>query len=327
MSTQALAAGAGLNQLTGQMRTFYKRLFIENYVSNFVFGRFGSQENIPMRVGRTASWSTIDAFPVAAELAEGSDGTELDATTGALTAALKDFGSYLTYSSHLSLNAEDPVLAGFAREFGVQHARTMNAEVLAVLDAATNVSYADGAANDAALVVGNVLNAADVQAIVTDFEAADVPPLTTFVLPSGNVGTLPGEPAYIALVHPHSLFDIRSDPAWISVAKYQSFALPGEVGRTDNVRFINAGSVAPFVADAGAGTVDVYHTILLGANGYGVADMGRSVQLFASSPADVSQANPLGRRGTMGWTDEQASLIIKPAGVRKLHHAATRGAN
>jgi N4-gp56 family major capsid protein len=95
-------------------------------------------------------------------------------------------------------------------------------------------------------------------------------------------------------VHPHQSRRLRDNPEWIEVSKYAApgnFML-GEIGRINDVVFIETTQVKKTVNGAGAGNKDLYQAIMIGDNAFGhaialpvelrdggVIDFGREHQL------------------------------------------------
>ena len=139
---------------------------------------------------------------------------------------------------------------------------------------------------------------------------------------------------YVCFVHPHQSRTLRDDPAWIEASKYgapdQLFT--GEIGRIDDVRFIETTLMcngACFAGDAthdpddafvaglkhgaeGApATVDVYQAILFGEDYYGYA-VGLPVELRDDGVTDFGREHRLAWYGIWGsgiLHDERAVVI------------------
>jgi len=104
---------------------------------------------------------------------------------------------------------------------------------------------------------------------------------------------------YVCFVHPHQSRRLRDDPSWIEMTKYASpgnFAL-GEIGRIDDVVFIETTQVKQIVNDTNAAPENqkvVYQSNLIGDNAFGHA---------ISLPVELRDGGVLdhGREHSIAW--------------------------
>ncbi len=333
-ATHSLASGGGLNQLTGQARTFYRRVFIKELLPRLVFNLFGRPDSIPLREGRTISWPTMGALEAGETLAEGGDGTEATLSLSSKTATLADYGKYHRFSSHVALNAPDPVLEELVVRLAKRASRDLDSVTRDVLKASSNIFRPSTYTLNSQITAADVLDATLIQKVVASFDANDVEPVTSFINPTGGIGTVTGEPSYVAFAHAHVINDLRKNAAtngFITVDKYQAgnVIFPGEAGKIGQVRFLNIGSQGAMTANIGASSlVDVYHTIVIGADAFGVVDLdNRPVEIMAVPPSQISHANPLGRRGSVGYVASHAAAILIDNAVAVLNTASSYGVN
>ena len=334
MAIHSLASGAGLNQLENQARTFYQRVFVRELNPRLLYNRFGMADTIPLREGRTISWPTMDPLEAGEALPEGGDGTEGDVTLGNITASLADYGKYHRYSNHVDLSAPDPVLTTLVRRLAVRAAKDIDAATRDVLAAVSNIIRPNDRAADVNVVAGDILDQESIQQAVSSFDENDVDPITGFLSANAGSSTVPGEPSFVAIVHAHTVKDLRENAPGNGFQSVDTYAtgnntLPGEVGKMDQVRFISAGSAGKVEANIGASsTVDVYTTVVMGADAYGVIDLaGRGVNVWAVAPTQLSHGNPLARRGSIGYTTEHAAAVLQSAGVIAIRHSSSKGTN
>ena len=322
------------NQLSGQARTYYRRVFIKELLPRLVFNLFGRPDSIPLREGRTISWTTMGALEAGETLTEGSDGSEATLSLGAKTATLADYGKYHRFSSHVALNAPDPVLEELVQRLAKRAARDLDTVTRDVLKASSNIFRPSTYTLNSQITASDVLDATMIQKAVATFNANDVEPITSFINPNGGSNTVTGEPAYVAFAHAHVVNDLRKNAGtngFVTVDKYQAgnVIFPGEVGKIGQVRFINIGSQGAMTANIGASSlVDVYHTIVIGADAFGVVDLdNRPVEIMAVPPSQISHANPLGRRGSIGYVAAHAAAILIDNAVCVLNSASSYGVN
>lgn len=117
-------------------------------------------------------------------------------------------------------------------------------------------------------------------------------------LARANVPTIGG--MYVMVAHDDVINDLRNDAnagSWMDVNKYAQpgVALANEVGSIAGFRVIRNNAAALITADAGAGSVDTYRSLFLGANALGKA-VSQEVGLKITGPFDK-----LTRFVNMGW--------------------------
>jgi N4-gp56 family major capsid protein len=109
--------------------------------------------------------------------------------------------------------------------------------------------------------------------------------------------------SYVAIVHPDVAYDIMSDPKWVNVKTYSDpdGMYEGEIGKIEGVRFVET-TEAKVYKDAGASSRDVYGTLILGANAYGVTEVtGGGLQHIVKQLGSAGSEDPLNQRATAGW--------------------------
>lgn len=134
------------------------------------------------------------------------------------------------------------------------------------------------------------------------------------ILSTNNAPKIGGN-YYICFVHPHQSRTLRDDPAWINASNYgapeQLFS--GEIGRIDDVRFIEttmmpngaapAGdNIAGYKADlkgAGKNSIDVYQAVLFGEDYYAMA-VALPPEIRTDTPQDFQRELKLGWYGIWG---------------------------
>ena len=114
---------------------------------------------------------------------------------------------------------------------------------------------------------------------------------------------------YVCFVHPHQSRELRDDSAWVEASKYGApeQLFNGEIGRIDDVRFIETTIMPNGVAPEGdeaytpelrtgeeGNQVDVYQAVLFGEDTFGYA-VGLPVELRDNGVTDF------GREHAIGW--------------------------
>ena len=109
--------------------------------------------------------------------------------------------------------------------------------------------------------------------------------------------------SYVGIIHPDVSFDLMSDPEWKYPHQYKdtSNLYNEEIGEIGGVRFVETTEAKKFTS-AGASSRDVYATMILGANAYGVTEItGGGLQTIVKQLGSAGTADPLNQRATAGW--------------------------
>ena len=112
---------------------------------------------------------------------------------------------------------------------------------------------------------------------------------------------------YAAIIHPNVAYDLMRDPEWIDWQKHTSpeHMYNGEIGRIANVVFFESTEAKVFEG-AGASNADVYSTVIIGKNAYGVTGIqGGGLETIIKS--NEQAGGPLNQYSTVGYTQAEAA--------------------
>jgi N4-gp56 family major capsid protein len=279
------SAGAS-SQLSPAIQTIWSKEILFQSMPILRFEQFAVKKTeLGVQPGLTINFMRYNNLGDATQLVEG-----VRMETNALTASqfsitVAEHG-YAVAVSELLLNASfDDVMASASRLLGRNMATYLDVSARNTLYGASSVIYGynrfvtaaisnqspydrgSAAANRAAL--GAVT--APVATNGYHFTSAVVKDAVE-TLATKNVPRL-GE-TYVAFIHPHQSRKLRDDPEFIEVTKYAApgnFML-GEIGRLNDVVFIETTQVTPSTTLTGAGgTTPIYRAIFLGDNAFGHA--------------------------------------------------------
>ena len=277
------------NDLSPEMKIFYSDYLIDNAKPNLVHDQFAQKHPIPKNGGKTIEFRKYSPFAKAlTPITEGvtPDGHNLNLTT--LTATVAQYGDYVELSDVLLLTAIDNNLVEATKLLGNQAGETLDTITREVLVGGTNVQYSGGKSARSALTVDDKLTVDDC------FRAARF-------LKTQKAQKIDGY--YVAIIHPDVAYDIMRSDEWTSAAKYAGSTqlFEGEIGRVAGIRFVET-TEAKIFAKAGASSKDVYATLVLGANAYGVTEVdGGGLQHIVKQLGSAGTADPLNQRATVGW--------------------------
>jgi hypothetical protein len=170
--------------------------------------------------------------------------------------------------------------------------QSLHAVAMDELTAGTNVIYAGGATSRSGLIGTMKLTKAEIRQAATLLKRNDIPPFA--------------DGYYVCFIHPDKVNDLFTDQELImlSMSRKEPIA-QGYIGELAGVRFIE--TTAMPVLDG-----NVYQTLVVGSNAYGVVDLdGNTLQTV------YSNLDKLGRVKTVGWKAYFAvKRLYEPAIVR-----------
>lgn len=311
--------------LSDEMKTFYSDYLIDMAEPELVHDQFAQKHPIPKNGGKTIEFRKYDPLPKAlTPLTEGvtPDGQKLSMST--ITAGVKQYGGFVELSDILLLTAIDNNLVQATKLLGSQAGRTLDTITREVLNGGTNVQYAEGQVKARAELVGG----ATTDLTKNHYLTVDAVRKAVRFLKVMNAPKINGY--YAGIIHPDCSYDLMSDPKWVNVKTYSDpdGIYEGEIGRIEGVRFVET-SEAKVWEKAGkdaagnegspqASKRDVYSTLILGADAYGVTEItGGGLQHIVKQLGSAGTADPLNQRATAGWkATKVAERLVEPYMVR-----------
>ena len=288
-NTNVTTAATEGNNLSVEMKTFYSDYLIDNAKALLVHDQFGQKHPIPKNGGKTIEFRKYSPFAKAlTPITEGvtPDGHKLNVTN--LTATVAQYGDYVELSDVLLLTAIDNNLVEATKLCGNQAGETLDTVTREVLVGGTNVQYSGGVSDRSALGADNKLTVDDC------FKAARF-------LKTQKAKKIDGY--YVAIIHPDVAYDLMRSEDWVNAVQYagSSQLFEGEIGRVAGIRFVET-TEAKIFEKAGSGSKDVYATLVLGENAYGVTEIeGGGLQHIVKQLGSAGTADPLNQRATVGW--------------------------
>lgn len=290
--------------LSDEMKTFYSDYLIDMAEPELVHDQFGQKHPIPKNGGKTIEFRKYDPLPKAlTPLTEGvtPDGQKL--TMGVITATVKQYGGFIELSDILLMTAIDNNLVQATKLLGSQAGRTLDTITREVLNGGTNVQYAEGQVSSRAALYYTSeddncnLTVDAVRRAVRFLKVMNAPRINGY---------------YAGIIHPDCSYDLMSDPKWVNVKTYSDpeGIYEGEIGRIEGVRFVET-SEAKKLPSAGSGGRDVYCTLILGSDAYGVTEVtGGGLEFIVKPLGSSGTADPLNQRATAGWKAMKTAEIL-----------------
>jgi len=316
-------ANTTTSEVTHAINNFYDRRLLMKAVPLFVHTRWAQVRDIPKNntnIIKFRRYTLLSAATTALSEGVTPSGSQLSITD--VTATIAYYGDYVTLTDVLLTETLDPVLTETAELLGIQAGDTLDQITRNVLAAGTTVQYASTATSTATVAAGMKISLAEVQEAVKTLKGNKARKITSIVDASTGFNTSPIPACYIGIVHPNTTAVLKNLAGWIPVEQYgQKKAMEGEVGTLDEVRFVETTN-AKVKEDSGAGSIDVYCTLILADQAYGVSRIsGAALKNIVKPLGSAGSADPLDQRQTSGWKASFVAKILNEDFMLRLEHA------
>ena len=306
--TTDTTAGTG-NDLSPEMKTYYSDYLIDLAEPHLVHDQFGQKKPIPANGGKTIEFRKYDSLPKATTaLTEGvtPNGQKMNVTT--ITATVDQYGGYIELSDVLMLTAIDNNLVEATKLIASQAGRTLDTITRNVLISELYMDFFPNGKSTAASLVGGASSG-------NDYMTVDLVRNVVRALKKQNTEKLNGY--YWGIIHPDIEYDLMSDPEWKYPHQYKDTRnlYDNELGEIAGVRFVESteAKIEKNVAydNATAGSRDVYHTLIGGANAYGVTEVtGGGLKHIVKPLGSGGTSDPLDQRATVGWKALKTAEVL-----------------
>ena len=324
-----------LSVLPPGTQAFYDRNLLSRAQPNDVHGRFGQKRPVPKNSGNQIKFRRYSQLAAASTpLVEGvtPSGSALSVTD--VTSTLVQYGDFVTLTDLVSMTNQDPVVTEATDVLGDQAGTTIDQVRRDVLVAGSNVAYASAVADRLSLV--NKLLAADLDKAIRFLKNQNAKYMKEGIMASDKVGTSSVRKSFIGIVHPDVEYDLESITGYKSVSDYgsQEGVIEDEIGSYKNIRFVSStnakiwtnattATTAGYKA-TGGGTNDVYATLIIAAEAYGLSPLsGEAMSTYVKPLGSAGAADPLNQRSTVGWKATTITTILNQAWMLRLESLAT----
>ena len=311
--SNALNANATTSSgMTNEMKTFYDKVLIKMAEPELVHDQFAQKRPIPAGNGKKIEFRKFDSLPrVTAALTEGVTPDGQSISVSKIEATVEQFGAYVTTTDMLNLTAFDNVQAETLELLASQAGKCSDTITKEVLAAATQVMWTNGKSSRTAIGGdADKLTIADIKKAVRWLKRNNAPKIND---------------NYVAIVHPDTAYDLMKDSEWVEAQKYTTSEkiFNGEIGKMYGVRFVES-TEAKIFEKAGASSADVYNTVVLGKDAYGVTAInGGGIETIVKQLGSGGTADPLNQRATMGWKLNKCAEILDNTKIVRIEHSVS----
>lgn len=350
--------------LSAEMKTFYEDTLIDNAEPKLVHDQFGDKYPIPKNNGKTIEFRKYAALPKAlTPLTEGVTPTGNSLSVSTKEATINQFGDYIKLSDMLQLTTIDNNVVQSTKLLGSQSGRTLDTITREIVNAGTNVIYADKA--DGSEVLSRKALTLDSELTVdTIFRAVAQ-------LKSMNADGISGG-EFVAIIHPFVSYALMRSDDWVSIHQYKNpeNIYQGEIGTIGGVRFVESTEAKIFAEDGcpefysltkdtkfvagktyytkssdtysaasvtpgGAVTADTYYekhytaifsTLVIGSHAYAVTDVtGGGLEHIIKQLGYGD--DPLNQRSSVGWKATKTAEILSDEYMVRIESCVKRYSN
>lgn len=306
------------------VNSFYSRDLLLRAQPFLTYTRFGQVKDIPTGNSFVIKFKRYANFsPATTPLNEGVTplGKKLSETI--LTATAQQYGDFVTLTDKLTMSTADPVRLEANSILGDQAGNTIDQLCRDVLLAGTNVIYAASRVSRVTVAAGDVITLANIQAAEETLKIGNTRYMTSFVDPSTGYNTVPLAPCFVGICHTYTTKTIRAMTGFTKVELYAnpSARMEGEFGKIENTRFIETVNGKVFTG-AGAGGIDVYGTLIMGQQAYGISRLaGHAIENIVKESGSAGTADPLNQRETSGWKATFVAKVLNDDFIIRIEHA------
>ena len=281
-------------------KTYYDRTMLEWAKAQLVYAQFGQKRPIPRNSGKTVEfrrWTLFTPDKTTQALTEGVTPSSQSLGQTKVEATIAQYGAYVEISDLLDLTAYDPVINDSAELLGEQLGIVVDNVTRDAMIADASNQFAGGAASAAAITGTAYLTVDEIRKAVRTLKGNKARRFSG----NGRSGH------FVCIVDPYATYDLQSDSLWQDVSKYSNAEqiYAGEIGRLFGVVFVETteGKVSLHTETTPLNsTYDLHHSIIFGADAYGVIDVAGSgvLQTIIKPRGSAGTADPLDQRSTVG---------------------------
>ena len=301
--TTALAATGGTNvRLSEVVLTIYSKDIMFQAQPVLRFDQFADvKTDLSATPGKQITFFKYSNLSAGGLLTEGTP-LATKALAGAQTSiAVYEYGNAVAVSNMLLATAFTDIMADTAKLLGQDYAKVIDGLARTALeDGAGSTVFADNAANADAIASDDYLTMEEIKDAVE-------------ILATNNSQKINND-HWVCFVHPHQSRNLRDDADWVTVGKLDPQRLyNGEIGRIDDVIFVETTQVAT-AANEAATPVDVYSSIMIGADAFGKA-VALPVEMRDNGVVDFGRERDLAWYTILGYgaLNEDNIVLIQTA--------------
>jgi len=311
-------------EIPAEVNNFYDKNLLVRVMALLVHTKFAQVRDIPKNAGtkviKFRRYGNLTAATT--PLTEGTtpEGQKMSVTD--ITATCAQYGDYITVTDVVTYESQDNVLLEASDILGDQAANTIDQLTRDILNAGSVVKYGGDATDRTTVASGDVLTTTLLDSAILTLKKANARRITRRVDANTGFNTTPIKAAFIGIVRPETTALLEAMTGFLPVNKYPSQAdvMEGEVGSYKDIRFIETTNAKVFTA-GGASSVDVYSTLIFGADAYGISRIsGEALHNIVKPLGSAGTADALDQRATSGWKMTFVAKILNDNFMVRIEH-------
>ena len=326
---------------------FIEKMGLEVAQPKLQYARFGKKFTIPEKSSKTIKFRRYERLaPTTGKdpatmklLVEGTTPSDVNPTVTDYTLTLSQYGNVMRFSDQAVWTTEVSVDTELMKRNSENMAQTKDRVAAGGILAGTQFGRLTDSIGTigagARSTVNGILNAVVLDKVLRALKTADAEFLEGQINAGKNIGTSGVRKAYVAICHPGSEFDVERIQGFKAVSDYpdQSGILEGEIGSYKNIRFVTStlaqnwndtgAAVGSGFASTSSSNNDVYGTVVLGANAYGVVSLKNAADVIYNPQNKADKADPANQFATLAWKCMDGSLILNDAWIYRIEHCVT----
>lgn len=274
---------------------------------------FGAQvKNVPMNSGKTVYFTRFTPLDLqTTALTEATNPSAISMTAATVSATLAEYGGFTKVGSLYSMTSIETGLTEHVSVHGQNAGETVDRLIRTQLVAGATAQVAGG----------NALSAVTATDVLTGLEIRKA----VRTLKNNKARKFEGG-LFRGIIGPYTAMDLMGNSEWLDAHRYTtSDAIErGVVGKLHGVEFVESNdqhSVA-----SGASSANVYSNFIMGANAYGVINLGsvRGPSVYVKNPGTSSTDNPIDMFSTVGWKIPFAVKVLNSDWIVNVRTGATQ---
>lgn len=320
--------------LSAKILAVYDRKLLTRAVASQVFDMFGQAKSVPAdsNTKKAFAYRYKNILPATTPLAE-YNGSNIKSENKIVREEVEygvgHYGDYIKYSDELDMYDLDNITASFLDVLGDQASVTIDTIRRNVLRGGTNVVYADGGTSRLSVADGQkILTENDLKIMAIKLKNQRATKFKKVITGTTAIGTQPIRSAFMGIVSPEQVEDLRGLTGWKNVETYADYAkaIPEEVGSIGDFRIIESTNNEPIVQENTAGDdVNIYIGYFMGENAYATVTLRgkQGIQTKVKPLGSAGSADPLDQYGTIGWKAITGCAILNEAWLIRTESVAS----
>ena len=310
-----------LSTLSYEAANFYDRDLLYRAQAAQVFYDAGQKKNLRKNDGNTIRWRRFNALTVSTTaLTEGVTPASTALSQAEVTATLAQYGAYGEVSDMLDLVGIDPVIAESVRVFGQHAGESVETLVVNVMKAGTSVLYATGSSRGSQ-AASNTITVALIRKAVRNLDRNN-----TMRFSGAEQNKKIAQGNYYIFLHPNAVYDLKNDSEWKTMQQNirPDLLFEGSLGMIEGCQVFQS-TLCPVFTGEGSGGADVYGSMVVGQNAFGVVDVGGTgkFKTYVKPLGSGGTADPLDQRATIGWKSVFQAKILNDNFMTRIEHGVT----